>query len=258
MDFGNITTVDFERFILVLLRVGSLLLAAPLFSASSVPSVVKIGLAVGVSLALFHAAGVGVLITEVPIYDLMLLALGEVLLGLSMGLLARFFVAAADMGAEVMGFQMGFGIVTAIDPNTQGHTALLSQFQGVTTALMILVTDTHYFFFRAIAESFKRIPLMGFAANANLWAIFLETTRNIFVLALKFAAPVVAVLMLTTIALGIVARTVPQMNIFIVGLSLQIFVGFAILALAAPMVGVLYGQLLTDMGGTIFRFVRAF
>ncbi len=258
MDFGSVTTVDFERFVLILLRVSSLLLTAPLFSASAVPTVVKISLSVGVSLSLFHIVGTGILISEVPFYDLAMLALSEVLLGLSMGLLARFFVAAIDMGAEVMGFQMGFGIVTAIDPTTQGHTALLSQFQGVTTALMILSTNAHYFFFRAIAESFKRIPLAGFTPNANLWAIFLEVTKSIFVLALKFAAPVVAVLMLTSIALGIVARTVPQMNIFIVGLSLQIFVGLAILALSAPMFGVLYGQVLTDMGGAVFRFVRAF
>lgn len=258
MDFGAITPVDFERFVLILLRVSSLLLVAPLFSASAVPTVVKIALSVAVSLGLFNVVGPGFLISQVPLYDLAALALNEVLLGLSMGLLARFFVAAADMGAEVMGFQMGFGIVTAIDPTTQGHTALLSQFQGVSTALMILMTDAHYFFFQAIAESFKRIPLSGFSASAGLWEIFLETTKNIFVLALKFAAPIVAVLMLTTIALGIVARTVPQMNIFIVGLSLQIFVGLVMMALAAPMFGVLYAQVLSDMGSTVFRFVRAF
>jgi flagellar biosynthetic protein FliR len=206
---------------------------------------------------MFHIVGPGALVSEVPFYDLASLALGEVMLGLSMGLLARLFVAAADMGAEVMGFQMGFGIVTAIDPNTQGHTALLSQMQGITTALMIVVTNAHYFFLRAIAESFKRIPLMGFEANENLWAIFMETSKNIFILALKFAGPVIVVLLLTTVALGIVARTVPQMNIFIVGLSLQIAVGLGILALAAPMFGVLYGQMLTDMGGTVFRLVRA-
>ncbi len=258
MDVANISTVDFERFVLILMRVSSLLLSAPLFSAPSVPTAVKIGLSVSVSLAFFPIAGSGVLISEVPFYDLAMLALSEVFLGLSMGMLARFFVVAADMGAEVMGFQMGFGVVTAIDPNTQAHTALLSQFQGVTTAMMILATNAHYFFFQAIAESFKRIPLMGFSPSANLWAIFMGTTKDIFVLALKFAAPAVGVLMLSSIALGIVARTVPQMNIFIVGLSLQIFVGLAILAISVPMFGVLYSQILTDMGGTIFRFVRAF
>lgn len=258
MDLGNITPADFERFVLILLRVSSLLLAAPLFSASAMPTVVKIGLSVGVSLSMFHVVGPGVLVSQIPFYDLAMLGVSEVLLGLSMGLLARLFVAAADMGAEVMGFQMGFGIVTAVDPSTQAHTALLSQFQGVATALMILATNAHYFFFRAIAESFKRIPLMGFSPTENLWTIFLETSKSLFVLAFKFAAPIVAVLLLTSIALGIVARTVPQMNIFIVGLSLQIAVGFAILVLSIPIFGVLYTQTLSEMGGTVFRFVRSF
>lgn len=258
MDFTNISTLEFERFVLILVRVSSLLLSAPLFSAPAVPTIVKIGLSVAVSLAFFPIAGSGFVASEIPFYDLAFLALGEVFLGLSMGILTRFFVVAADMGAEVMGFQMGFGVVTAIDPNTQGHTALLSQLQGVTTALMILMTNTHYFFFQAIAESFKRIPLMGFYPSPDLWAIFMVTTKEVFVLALKFAAPVVAVLMLSSIALGIVARTVPQMNIFIVGLSLQIFIGLSILALSLPMLGVLYSQVLADIGGSMFRFVRAF
>ncbi len=258
MEFVNFSTVEFERFVLVFLRVTSILLVAPLFSATAVPTTVKIGLSVGVSIGLFSTVGPGLLITEVPIYQLAALGSSEVILGVAMGLLARIFIAAVDMGAEIMGFQMGFGIVTVIDPSTRGSVSLLSQFQGVVTALMILATNAHHFFFRAIAESFERIPPMGFAPTPNLWALFFETTRNAFVLALKFAAPTMVVLMLTTVALGIVARTVPQMNIFIVGLSLQIAVGFAVLIVATSMFGVLYGQTLTDMGSVLFRFVRAF
>ncbi|MFC1491122.1 flagellar biosynthetic protein FliR [Nitrospinota bacterium] len=202
--------------------------------------------------------GGGLLISEIPVYELAALALNEVLLGVALGLLARMFIAAIDMGAEVMGFQMGFGIVTAIDPSTQGHTSLLSQLQGVVTALMILATNAHYFFFRALRESFERIPPLGFSPTANLWALFLETTRHSFVLALKFAAPTMVVLMLTSVALGIVARTVPQMNIFIVGLSMQIIVGFTVLVLSTSMLGLLYGQTLMDMGAVMSRFLRAF
>jgi flagellar biosynthetic protein FliR len=258
MDYVNVSTVEFERFVLVLLRVGALLMSAPLFSASAVPKMVKVGLSVAVSLALLPVVGPGMLISEIPMLQLAALGTSEVLLGVSMGLLARLFIAAVDMGAEIMGFQMGFGIVTAIDPSTRGSTALLSQFQGVITALIILATDTHHIIFRAIRESFTRIPLMGFSPTGNLWAIFIETSSKVFTLALKFAAPTMVVLMLTSVALGIVARTVPQMNVFIVGMSVQIVVGFVVLLFSASMIGILYAQTLTDMATTMIRFTRAF
>lgn len=258
MDYANITSVEFERYVLILMRVGSILMSAPLFSATAVPKMIKVGLAATVSLALLPVVGPGMLLSEIPILQLAALGANEVLLGVSMGLLARLFIAAVDMGAEVMGFQMGFGIVTAIDPSTRGSTALLSQFQGVMTALMILATDSHHIVFRAIVESFKRIPLMGFSPTGNLWSIFIETSGAVFTLALKFAAPTMVVLMLTSVALGIVARTVPQMNVFIVGMSVQIVVGFVVLLFSASMIGILYAQTLTDMASAMIRFTRAF
>lgn len=258
MEYVNVSTIEFERFVLILLRVGAILMSAPLFSASAVPKTVKVCLSVGVSFAMLPVVGPGMLLSEIPVHKLVALGVNEILLGVSLGILARLFIAAVDMAAEVMGFQMGFGVVTAIDPTTRGSISLLSQFQSVITALMILGTNAHHFIFRAIAESFKRIPLMGFSPTTNLWALFIETSRNVFVLALKFAAPTMVVLMLTSVALGIVARTVPQMNIFIVGLSLQIIVGFAVLLLSVSMYGILYGHALTDMGAVILRFTRAF
>jgi len=258
MEYVNFSTLEFERFVLVLLRVGAILMAAPLFSASVVPKTVKIGLSVGVSLAMLQIVGPGMLLSEIPLHRLAALGVNEILLGVSLGLLARLFIVAVDMAAEVMGFQMGFGIVTAIDPSTRGSVSLVSQFQAVITALMILGTNAHYFIFHAIAESFKRIPLMGFSPTANLWALFIETSKNVFVIALKFAAPTMVVLLLSSVALGIVARTVPQMNIFIVGLSLQIVIGFTVLIFSASMFGILYGQTLADMAAVMMRFTRAF
>ncbi len=258
MEFLPITTVDFERFVLILVRVSSILFSAPLLGSTVVPPFVKVGFSAAVSLALFPAAAPTVLLKEVPLYELAGLALGEVMLGVTIGLLARLFVAAIDLGAEIVGFQMGFGIVTAVDPTTQAHTALLAQFQSAITALMILATDAHHFFFRAIADSFGRISLMGFSPNLDLWNLFLRTSREMFVIAMKFAAPATVVLLLTSIALGIVARTVPQMNIFIVGISLQIVVGFTVFFLSVSMLGLLYGQILTEMGGTLLRLVRVF
>ena len=258
MEYLGVSTVEFERFALILMRVGAMLFSAPLIGSPIVPSAVKVSLAAAVSLTLLPTVGTTVLLSEVSFYQLAGLALGEVMLGLAVGTLARLFLAAMELGAEAVGFQMGFGIATAVDPSTQVHTALLAQFQSAVTALIFLATDAHYYFFRAISDSFGRVPLMGFHANHDLFTLFLRVSREVFVIAIQFAAPATVVLLLTSLALGIVARTVPQMNIFIVGISVQIAVGFGVLFFSLSMMGLLYGQVFTAMGGSVLRLVRSF
>ncbi len=258
MEFLPISTAEFERYVLVLVRVGSVLVSMPVLGSSVIPPQVKAGMAAVISFAMFPLVPETALITEIPLYSLAAIGLGELMLGLSMGLLARLFVVAIDMGAEVIGFQMGYGIVTAVDPTTRAQSSILSMFQGIITVLIILATNAHHFFLQALAESFERIPMNGFRVNQTLWNLFLDASSQIFIIALKFAAPTMVVLMLTSVALGIVARTVPQMNIFIVGLSVQIMIGFTILFLSVPMLGVSYAQSMTRMGNLLANLVRAF
>ncbi|MEK6709942.1 MAG: flagellar biosynthetic protein FliR [Nitrospinota bacterium] len=258
MEFAGVDTVQFERFALILLRVGSMLFSAPLIGSPVVPPAVRVGLAAAVSLALLPTVGATVLLKEVSFYQLAGLAAGEVMLGLAVGTLARLFLAAVELGAEAVGFQMGFGIATAVDPSTQIHTALLAQFQSAVTALLFLASDAHYHIFRAIADSFGRVSLMGIHPSHDLYVLFLRVSRDVFVIAVQFAAPPTAVLLLTSLALGIVARTVPQMNIFIVGISVQVAVGLGVLLLSVSMMGVLYGQIFAAMGESVMRLVRSF
>lgn len=258
MEFVSISMLDFERYILVFARVISIFITMPFLGAVTIPVQVKIGAAAAVSLAMFPVAAPATITTELSIYQLAAVAVGELMIGLSMGLLARLFLVAIDLGSEIIGFQMGYGIVTAVDPTTQAQASMISQFQGVISILMILATNTHHFFFLALGESFRQIPLMGFGPTADLWNLFLETSSQVFVIALKFAAPTMVVLMLTNVALGIVARTVPQMNIFMVGLTVQITMGFTILLVSVSMMGLAYKQNMFQMGTMLFRFVRAF
>lgn len=258
MEFVPVSMLDFERYILVLARVVSIFVTMPFLGSVTIPIQVKIGVAAAISLAMFPVAAPDTITTALSFYQLSAVALGELMIGLSMGLLARLFLVAIDLGSEAIGFQMGYGIVTAVDPSTQAQSSLISQFQGVIAVLMILATNTHHFFFLALGESFRRIPLMGFGPTNDLWNLFLETSGQIFVLALKFAAPTMVVLMLTNVALGIVARTVPQMNIFMVGLTVQIVMGFTILFVSVSMMGLAYKQTMFQMGTMLFRFVRAF
>jgi flagellar biosynthetic protein FliR len=126
-------------------------------------------------------------------------------------------------------------MANVIDPVTSTQIPLISQFQYIIAIVIFLTLNAHHVFFSAMAESFERIAPLQFHLSGQLTQTLCLYSKDVFLIAVKVSAPVVAVLIFTNIALGIVARTVPQFNIFIIGFPLQIALGFIFLGLTAPM-----------------------
>jgi len=131
--------------------------------------------------------------------------------------------------------QMGFAMVSMIDPTTEQDVTFSGQFLLVIFTMVFLITNSHYFLVLAMQKSFELIPLLGVGVPSNsLLSYFGAMAGGLFVLSIQLAAPVFVVLVLSSIALGIIARTVPQINIFFVGLPLKIGVGVITIVIALP------------------------
>ena len=115
----------------------------------------------------------------------------------------------------------------------------------------------HHWFFRALAESFALIPPLGYHFNGSLFAPIMALTANIFVVAVKVAAPVMSVLLLSSVALGLLARTVPQMNIFIVAMPLKILLGLFFLGLELPFLASFLGDIFSVLGKEIILLIKS-
>ena len=160
--------------------------------------------------------------------------LRELLVGLTLGFIIRLVFDGIQLGGQFIGYQMGFAIVNVIDPYSSTQVSIISRFKGLLALLIFLTINAHYFFITSLVKSFTLVPLSGWIFNGKLAAQLVRLTGGMFVIAIKIAAPVLVTLIFTHIGLGLVARTMPQINVFIVGFPLEIGMGFLMLGMAMP------------------------
>ncbi len=222
---------QFLVFLLVLARVGALLVFAPVFGSQAVPVQVKAGLSLIVAVLL--ALTLRPQVVPVPWgLGFALRVGGEVLIGIAVGYVATLLFEAVQLAGELAGVQMGFGIVNVIDPLTSVQVSLVGQFKFMLAVLLFLAVNGHRVIVEAIGQSFQVIPPGRFVFETGIGQHFVGLFGQMLVIAVKLAAPVLVALLLASFAEGIIARTVPQINIFIVGFGIRIAFGIFILMLS--------------------------
>ena len=207
----------------------------PVFGNRSVPPPAKIGLGVFVSIMLFSMIqGVaGDLPDET--FSFILIVVKEIAVGLSLGFITKFIVAGIQMAGEIIGVQMGFGVARVVDPGFQAQISIVAEFQVFLMLMFYLVLDGHHFLLRGLFHSYQTIPITQAFMGGNIENHIVNMAAGMFQSAVKIGAPVIAALLLTNMALGLLARTVPQMNVFIIGLPLRMIVGFFTLILTVTL-----------------------
>ncbi len=223
-----------QMFFLVFLRTGAFLMSLPVLGASSVPLLFRIGLALAASLLIFPVLMLPPLPAETGVIALGVAAAGEVLLGILAGFSIRLVFEGVQLAGQLAGYQMGLAIAEVLDPATDDQVAILGQFISLMASVLFLVINGHHWFIRTLVKSYEVVPPLGFQVGAGVVDRLARLTADLFVVGLKAGAPVVVVLMVVTVAFGLVARTVPQMNIFIVSMPLNIGVGMLFLGLSLP------------------------
>jgi flagellar biosynthetic protein FliR len=138
------------------------------------------------------------------------------------------------MAGQMAGYQMGMAIANVMDPATSDQVPILATFYNLVAILVFLSINAHIIMLRAMVESFQLVPLFGFEFNQAVMQQIISFSGNLFVVALKIGAPVIVALLITSAALGLVARTIPQMNIFIVAMPLKIAIGLIFLGISLP------------------------
>ncbi|MFZ5861428.1 MAG: flagellar biosynthetic protein FliR [Nitrospirota bacterium] len=243
------------EFVLVLARVAAILAAIPVVGGLSVPNIIKVWLAVAVALALVPVVAPAA--TAVDPWSAGIGLLGETMIGLAIGLAIRLVFAAVDMGAELAGLQMGFGLAMVFDPSSGRQVSLISQLYGVVTMLVFFAINGHHFVFHALAESFHRVPAVGFYPGAGLIDGLMRLTSGMFATALQVALPVVAALLLASAALGILGRVVPQMNVLLMSFPVTMGVGLLVVGASLSLFVGLFADQVRALDGTLNGLVRA-
>lgn len=243
--------ININSFILIFVRVASMLWSIPVLGAKNVPKGFKIGLGFFITLILLHIVNIDDRIMPGDISSLIMAIGGEFLIGFIIGLMGKLIFTAVDIAGEIMGIQMGFAIVNVIDPQTNAQVPVVAQFQSLLCALIFLSINAHHYFLAAIAESFSILPPLRFALSSELLNGIIKFTGEIFVISIKIGAPVMVALLITNIALSIVSKTMPQMNLMAVGFPITITAGLIIISLSLPLFGYLVQKIFEGMQGNI-------
>ncbi len=245
-------------FALVLVRVGFFLAFLPVLGSRLVALPIKASLALILSLV-FTPLVVQTERFPENVWEFALWALPEALLGMALAFMIRLILAGIQFGGQLLGFQMGFGVANVIDPATGVQAPVLAQVAYLIALLLFLIFDIHHFFLLGLGESFRLLPPGSLVFKKDLFELLVEKGELIFVIGLKILAPVMAILLLVQIALGIVSRFVPQINVMIVSFPLTIGLGLFFFGLTLEILaGVLrpaYGEAVRFMP-LIMKFFR--
>jgi flagellar biosynthetic protein FliR len=233
----TLSTADINMWIAALLwpltRILGLVAAAPLFGNASVPASVKVSL--GVLLALIVTPTVPALPAADPMSMAGLLILvQEALIGLAMGFTVRIMFAAVEMAGEISSLTMGLGFATFFDPTTQGRSSAISQFLSLVATMAFLAVNAHLVLLSALVESFYALPVAADPVYGGGFKQMADWGGKIFSAGVQLSLPMVAALLITNVALGILTRAAPQLNLFGIGFPITLGVGLLVVSMSLP------------------------
>ncbi|ELK44756.1 flagellar biosynthetic protein FliR [Halobacillus sp. ACCC02827] len=253
----SIALVNVPAFLLILVRITAFFATLPLFSYRTVPTQHKLGFSVFLAAILYFTIPLPAVSLDA---EYILLLLKEAAVGIAVGLIAYIVLAAIQIAGGFIDFQMGFAIANVIDPQTGAQSPLVGQYMYIVTLILILAVDGHHLMIDGVFYSYEWIGLdQLLPLREDGWIEYvLNAFNHMFITAFLLAVPIVGCLFFVDIALGIIARTVPQLNVFVVGLPLKIFAGLAVLVIAMPfyifLIRKLFETMLDTMRGLMVLF----
>lgn len=229
----------FRMFMLVLMRISVFLFLFPIFSSNVFPGTLKMGFALVMSLLFYTVVPVDLARFPMDVWSTGLLILGEVLIGLTLGLCLRIFFGAVQLAGQVIGFQIGFAMINVVDPQTGGNVTIMDQLGYWVCVVIFLVLNGHHLVIMSLIDSFDLVPIGFFSAHPVLLKKVLDVGAQLFVLSVKIGAPVIAALTFVNVGFGLIAKFSPQMNVMIVAFPIKIAVGLFLFGLTVQIIAVM-------------------
>ncbi|KMT21713.1 flagellar biosynthesis protein FlhB [Clostridium cylindrosporum] len=230
----EINVNDFLIFFLASIRIISMLLTAPIFSQKQIPSPFKIGFSLIVGLLVSSSITGRGFTFPANNFELALFVFKEVLIGVSIGTVATFIFNSFRMAAHLMDFGIGFSMSQYYDPTSASSATVLERFFNWIATVLFLVFNFHHILISAITRSFEVVPLGHFIISENIFSAIMSSFSKSFIIAVQIAAPIMIIMFITDFTLGLIARTVPQIQVFVLGMPIKVLLGLLALSAIIP------------------------
>ncbi|MBN98446.1 MAG: flagellar biosynthetic protein FliR [Gemmatimonadetes bacterium] len=249
---------QFHIFLLVFLRVSALLAVAPIFGHRLYLGRAKVGLGIMVSFIAFPLVSQSGIQVPEGVFPYAFMMVGEVIMGLILGFVVLLLFIGIQFAGQLAGLQMGFGIVNVIDPQSSEQVSIIGQFLNILAILLVLTLNGHHLILQGLVHSFEVVPLGGIEFKEVVMQKLVVLSNEVFIIAIKISIPVLLSLFLISVAMGILARTVPQMNVFIVGFPVQLAVGLSVLVASLPLFYIILNKALKVLERNYYSFFDFF
>jgi flagellar biosynthetic protein FliR len=228
----NFAWGDFILLVFIFIRIGIIFAIVPFFNAEVIPRRVTAIIAFFLSLVLMPVVPpVQVRVEDLNVLVLVFILIHEMLIGMCLGLAVDVIFAGVQIAGELIGFQMGFSIANVVDPMTGVNAPITSNVLYMTAFLLFFSFGGHHLLIKALVETFQIIPIGESFAHRGYIMSVLTYAGQMFVIGVKVAAPIVGILFLINISFAVIARALPQMNVFLMAFPLTIAVGLVFMSL---------------------------
>lgn len=240
-------------FFFTFIRMSAILFTAPIFSSAVLTNMIRIMIAI--ILAFIITPTIPELAVADPNVLWLIIAIAkEILIGIVIGAMTSLLFSAIQLGGYLVDYQMGFSMVSVIDPVSDASVSFSGQVYNILATLIYLSINGHHIFIRAVASSFNFLPLSDFPYNQEAIMFVLSTFIKVFVIALQITAPIFIALMVTNTVMGVIARLVPQINLMIVGFPLKIGIGAIFLILSLQLFYIAFEKVMNEYFRMILKF----
>lgn len=231
----SFTIESFEFFLLIFVRMSGFIFAAPLYSLSNIPKRVQIGLCAFISIVIYGSTG-DYHIAYNGVIGYAGLIIVELVLGLSMGYFASICMYILNFAGQIIDMEMGFSMVNVMNPTANMTTTVTGNLYTYFVILVLLASDLHRYILKAMIDAFSYIPVGGAVFRIGIFNVMLTFIKDYFIIGFRIVLPMFAAMLIVNVVLGVLAKVAPQMNMFVVGIQLKVFIGLFILALSAQYV----------------------
>ncbi len=246
--------IDPVVFLLVFIRVSLILMFIPMFGSPMIPWIVKAGFSLLLSICILSSMNVN--IETLSNGMLFLSIISDFVVALSIGIIARFIFDGIQLAGEFISYEMGFTVVNIIDPLSNVQVSLLSQLKQLIAILVFFGINAHYLLIKVIFESFKYIPLGKPVFSEGVFENIIKLSSKIFLLGFRLSVPVIITMFIVNIALGIMNKVMPQLNIFILSFPIYIGLGLLIMGIFMPFFVRLIKESIDFMIAEIYRNIQ--
>ncbi|NLK20775.1 MAG: flagellar type III secretion system protein FliR [Epulopiscium sp.] len=242
--------------LLVFIRFLGFFVTSPIFGGSNVPTYSKIGLSFIMSTILLSTMPDVIITYDNHIIGYAVLILKEMVIGMLLGFVVYLLLSIFSLAGQLIDYQIGFSMVSVLDPLSNFQMPITGNLYYFIVIAILLITNGHHKLLQALFYSYQVLPIGEAVFNNELIGNYIVILSNIFVISIKIAAPIIGSILILDVALGILARTAPQMNMFVIGIPLKLILGLLCLIVVMPLFRIIYDFVYQEMLRDLFRIIK--